>query len=90
VVLVDGALALYVERGGKTVLDFLASSDESGRGAAALSLAGTVRASGGKLRIEKIDGEFSVGTVLGDALVRAGFAPTPQGLRLRGGAGAAG
>jgi len=83
VVLVDGALGLYVERGGKTVLDFLAADDETGREAAAASLAGTVRASGGKLRVEKIDGEFSVGTVLGDALVRAGFAPTPQGLRLR-------
>jgi ATP-dependent Lhr-like helicase len=90
VVLVDGALALYVERGGKTLLDFLAADDETGREAAATSLAGTVRASGGKLRVEKIDGEFSVGTVLGDALVRAGFAPTPQGLRLRGAAGAAG
>ena len=83
VVLVDGALGLYVERGGKTLLDFLDADDESGREAAATSLAGTVRASGGKLRVEKIDGEFSVGTVLGDALVRAGFAPTPQGLRLR-------
>ncbi|MDP9028439.1 MAG: hypothetical protein M3N46_12985, partial [Actinomycetota bacterium] len=90
VVLVDGALALYVERGGKTLLDFLATDDESGREAAAGSLAGTVRASGGKLRVEKIDGEFSVGTMLGDALVRAGFAPTPQGLRLRGGVGTAG
>lgn len=90
VVLVDGALALYVERGGKTLLDFLPADDESGREAAASSLAGTVRASGGKLRVEKIDGEFSVGTVLGDALVRAGFAPTPQGLRLRGGPGQAG
>jgi ATP-dependent Lhr-like helicase len=84
VVLVDGALGLYVERGGKTVLDFLADDDEHGREAAAASLAGTVRASGGKLRVEKIDGEFSVGTALGDALVRAGFAATPQGLRLRG------
>ncbi|MEO7722088.1 MAG: ATP-dependent helicase [Pseudolysinimonas sp.] len=83
VVLVDGALALYVERGGKTLLDFLAADDDAGRDAAAASLAGTVRASGGKLRVEKIDGEFSVGTALGDALVRAGFAPTPQGLRLR-------
>jgi len=83
VVLVDGALGLFVERGGKTVLDFLADDDEAGREAAAASLAGTVRATGGKLRVEKIDGEFSVGTVLGDALVRAGFAPTPQGLRLR-------
>ncbi|HEU0207315.1 MAG TPA: ATP-dependent helicase [Pseudolysinimonas sp.] len=84
VVLVDGALGMYVERGGKTVIDFLAADDEAGRDAAAVSLAGTVRASHGKLRVEKIDGEFSVGTVLGDALVRAGFAPTPQGLRLRG------
>jgi ATP-dependent Lhr-like helicase len=83
VVLVDGALALYVERGGKTLLDFLAADDGAGRESAAASLAGTVRASGGKLRVEKIDGEFSVGTVLGEALVRAGFAPTPQGLRLR-------
>lgn len=90
VVLVDGALGLYVERGGKTLLDFLPADDESGREAAAVSLAGTIRASGGRLRVEKIDGEFSVGTVLGEALVRAGFAPTPQGLRLRGGAGAAG
>ena len=89
-VLVDGALALYVERGGKTLLDFLDADDESGREAAASSLAGTVRASGGKLRVEKIDGEFSVGTALGDALVRAGFAPTPQGLRLRSGAGQVG
>jgi ATP-dependent Lhr-like helicase len=83
VVLVDGALGWYVERGGTTLLDFLAADDEAGREAAAASLAGTVRASGGKLRVEKIDGEFSVGTPLGDALVRAGFAATPQGLRLR-------
>jgi ATP-dependent Lhr-like helicase len=79
-----------VERGGKTLLDFLATDDETGREAAAASLAGTVRASGGRLRVEKIDGAFSVGTALGDALVRAGFAPTPQGLRLRAGLGAAG
>jgi ATP-dependent Lhr-like helicase len=84
VVLVDGSLALYVERGGKTLLDFLDADDENGRVAAAVSLAGTVRASGGKLRVEKINGEFSVGTALGDALVSAGFVPTPQGLRLRG------
>lgn len=83
VVLVDGALGLYVERGGKTLLDFLPADDGSGRAAAAESLAGTVRASGGRLRVEKIDGGFSVGTALGDALVLAGFAPTPQGLRLR-------
>jgi ATP-dependent helicase Lhr and Lhr-like helicase len=82
VVLVDGALVLYLERGGKTVLTFAA--DPAVLSAAAVSLAKTVRSSHGRLRIERIDGEFSIGTPLGSALVEAGFAPTPQGLRLRG------
>ena len=82
--LVDGALGLYVERGGKTVLTFLDLDDEDVVAAAAESLASTVRASGGRLRVEKIDGVFAIGTRLGDALQASGFAPTPQGLRLRG------
>ncbi len=88
VVLVDGGLALYVERGGKTVLDLLPHDDAERTGlvraAAAASLATTVRATGGRMRVEKIDGAFAIGTPLGDALVAAGFAATPQGLRLRG------
>ena len=90
VVLVDGRLALYSERGGKTMLSFsgLAHDDpdraEALRDAAAASLAGTVRAAGGRLRIERIDGDFAVGTSVGIALQRAGFVATPQGLRLRG------
>jgi ATP-dependent Lhr-like helicase len=83
VVLVDGELGLYVEKGGKTVLSFLDPDAEAAIEAAAASLATTVRAAGGRLRVERIDGEFAVGTALGDALQRAGFAPTPQGLRLR-------
>lgn len=82
VVLVDGALEIYVERGGKTVLTFTA--DGQRLTAAAESLTATVRRAGGRLRVEKIDGEFSLGTPFGNALVAAGFAPTPQGLRLRG------
>jgi ATP-dependent Lhr-like helicase len=82
VVLVDGALEIYVERGGKTVLTF--TTDEQRLTAAAESLTATVRRAGGRLRVEKVDGEFSLGTPFGDALVAAGFAPTPQGLRLRG------
>ena len=82
VVLVDGILVLYVERGGKTVLTF--APDEAVLRAAAASLATTVRARLGKLRVERVDGEFSVGSPLGLLLVEAGFAPTPQGLRLRG------
>ncbi len=80
-VLVDGRLALYLERGGKTVLTF--GVDETVLAAAALSLAAAVRTGVGRLRIERIDGEFSVGTPLGSALVDAGFAATPQVLRLR-------
>jgi ATP-dependent Lhr-like helicase len=82
VVLVDGALGLFIERGGKTVLSFI---DEPAQlEAAAASLTSTIRAGGGRLRVEKIDGAFSIGTPLGDALTASGFAPTPQGLRLRG------
>ncbi|MBI5160126.1 MAG: ATP-dependent helicase [Micrococcales bacterium] len=90
VVLVDGRLALYSERGGKTLLSFPGLGHEDPDRAAALveaaagSLAGTIRATGGWMRVERIDGEFAVGTPLGEALARAGFAPTPQGLRLRG------
>jgi ATP-dependent Lhr-like helicase len=81
VVLVDGRLVAYIERGGKTVLTF--SEDEAVLGAAAGSLAATVRGGLGRLRIERVDGEFSIGTLFGTALTNAGFAPTPQGLRLR-------
>jgi ATP-dependent Lhr-like helicase len=82
VVLVDGMLTLYIERGGKTVLTF--TSDERMLAAAAASLASTVRTGLGKLRIERINGDFAIGTPFGNLLVDAGFAATPQGLRLRG------
>ena len=81
VVLVDGALALYIERGGKTVLTFGTSGEALE--AAAAELARVVRDNLGKLRVEKIDGEFSIGTPLGVALVASGFALHPDGLRLR-------
>ncbi|WP_349898800.1 Lhr family ATP-dependent helicase [Parafrigoribacterium soli] len=82
VVLVDGELTLYVERGGKTMLTF--GSDESALAAATASLASTIRRSGGRLKVEKADGVFVIGTPLGTALTAAGFSMTPQGLRLRG------
>jgi ATP-dependent Lhr-like helicase len=82
VVLVDGFLALYVERGGKTVLTF--TDDERMLAAAATSLASAVRTGLGRLRIERVNGEFSIGTPFGRLLADAGFAATPQGLRLRG------
>ena len=81
VVIVDGALALYVERGGKTMLTF--TEDDRALTAAAHSLASVIRRSGGRLRVERVNGDFVIGTRLGDALVDAGFSSTPQGLRLR-------
>ena len=82
VVLFDGELALYVERGGKTMLTF--AETERGMTAAAHSLAAAIRRSGGRLRVERVNGDFVIGTTLGEALVEAGFSVTPQGLRLRG------
>jgi ATP-dependent Lhr-like helicase len=81
VVLVDGDLGLYVERGGKTVLTFGLPPELLA--VAARSLATAVRRSGGRLRVERVDGDFVIGTALGEALTEAGFSATPQGLRLR-------
>ncbi|MEU8248532.1 DEAD/DEAH box helicase [Nonomuraea sp. NPDC048916] len=81
VVLVDGFLVLYVERGGKTLLSF--ADDERLRPAVdALALA--VRDGAlGKLTVERADGASIVGSPLAEALEEAGFHPTPRGLRLR-------
>jgi ATP-dependent Lhr-like helicase len=81
VAIVDGALALYVERGGKSVLTF--TGDPDVLRTATLELAAVVRGRIGRMRVERVDGEFAMGTALGGLLVEAGFAATPQGLRLR-------
>jgi ATP-dependent Lhr-like helicase len=82
VVLVEGRLVLYVERGGKTLLSFAANDAELAT--ASSSLAATV-VSGrvAKLTVEKVNGEYALGTDIGRALETAGFGATPQGLRLR-------
>jgi ATP-dependent Lhr-like helicase len=83
VVLVDGACALYVERGGRTLLSF--TDDAQVLQPAADALALTVRDGVlGKLAVERADGAPVVTTALGEALAAAGFRPTPRGLRLRG------
>ena len=82
VALVDGELALFVERGGKTVLTF--TDDPEALDAAAHALAGLVKHRRvDKLMIERVDGETIHGSPLAPVLVAAGFAPTPRGLRLR-------
>jgi ATP-dependent Lhr-like helicase len=83
VVLVDGECVLYVERGGKTLLSF--TEDPRRLGEAASALAVSVKAGAlGKLHVESADGNPIAGAPLGQALERAGFLPSPRGLRLRG------
>jgi ATP-dependent Lhr-like helicase len=82
VVLVDGELCLYVERGGKSLLSW--SEDPSVVQPAADALALAVREGMlGRLAVERADGSPVVGSPLADALESAGFRPTPRGLRLR-------
>ncbi|WP_242623427.1 ATP-dependent helicase [Pseudonocardia sediminis] len=82
VVLVEGAPALYVERGGKSLLSFTDDHDDLRAGADAL--AGAVHEGWlGSLAVERADGENSLGSDLADVLTEAGFRVTPKGLRLR-------
>lgn len=82
VVLVDGELALYLERGGKSALAFTA--DESVLTAAARDLAATSRARRlDTLTVEQVNGAFVYGTGVGRALREAGFVESPRGLTLR-------
>ena len=84
-VLVDGALALYVERGGRTLLSWTDDPERLAAGAAALAAA--VRDGAlGRLTVERADGERAGGdSPLTQALEAAGFRPTPRGLRIRAG-----
>jgi ATP-dependent Lhr-like helicase len=84
VVLVDGEIVLYVERGGRTLLTW--SDDEQVLESASSALAAAVRNGVlGRLTVQRADGESVLAprSPLGAALERAGFTATPQGLRLR-------
>ncbi len=86
VILVEGELILYVERGGRTLLTFSDDTDRIGRAADALALA--VRDGAlGRLAVERADGEEVYSSPLARALTAAGFRPTARGLRLAGGSG---
>ncbi|MFD4533367.1 ATP-dependent helicase [Kitasatospora sp. NPDC058492] len=82
VVLVDGELALYVERGGKSLLAW--PEDGAIRALAVGALAAAVREGAlGSVTVERANGEPALGSALGAALEEAGFHATPRGLRLR-------
>jgi ATP-dependent Lhr-like helicase len=82
VVMVDGRLIVYVERGGRTVLSFTEDAELLQPAVDALAL--SIRDGQlGKLSVETADGEQVRHTAFGDALAKAGFHATPRGLRLR-------
>ncbi|WP_300266659.1 ATP-dependent helicase [Microbacterium sp.] len=82
IVLVDGALVLYLERGGRTVLAF--DDDPELLRAAASDLVATSRARRlDTLTVEKINGEPIYRTPFAIALQEAGFVATPRGFALR-------
>ncbi len=80
--LVEGGLALYVERGGRTLLSF--TDDVDVLAAAGKALADAVHSGAlGPISVERADGESVGSSPLRDALTAAGFRTTPRGLRLR-------
>ena len=82
VVLVDGRLVLYVERGGRTLLSY--SDDERVVEPAAEALAAAAREGKlGRLEVQRADGEAVLDTPVARALAQAGFHPTPWGMRVR-------
>jgi ATP-dependent helicase Lhr and Lhr-like helicase len=87
VVLFDGDLVLYVERGGRSLLSFTDRPDVLSAAADALAL-GVRDGAVGRLTVERADGAELLGSdhPLVEALERAGFHATPRGLRLRPGA----
>lgn len=87
VVLVDGELAWFLERGGRSLLTF--TDDPAADHAAALALADLVSTRRvASILVERIDGVPALQPRAGgpgpvDALSDAGFARTPRGMRLR-------
>ncbi|MEU6644159.1 ATP-dependent helicase [Saccharomonospora sp. NPDC046836] len=81
-VFADGTPALYVERGGRSLLSF--TEDTAALRAAAQALSTAVREGWlGQLQVERADGEHALTSELADILREAGFRATPKGLRLR-------
>ncbi|MFI8353022.1 Lhr family ATP-dependent helicase [Streptomyces cyaneofuscatus] len=84
VVLVDGELTLYMERGGKSLLAWPTDPESPALLAAAEALAASARAGAlGTVTVERTNGASSLTSPLGRTLEAAGFLATPRGLRLR-------
>ncbi|MCX4670450.1 ATP-dependent helicase [Streptomyces sp. NBC_01381] len=90
VVLVDGELTLYMERGGKTLLAWPSAPDDTPPTEdprlrpAAEALAGAAKAGSlGTVTVERINGAAALTSPFAPLLEGAGFHATPRGLRLR-------
>ncbi|WP_405661922.1 ATP-dependent helicase [Streptomyces sp. RK9] len=90
VVLVDGELTLYMERGGKSLLawstapDGSAPSEDPRLAAAASSLASAAKTGAlGTVTVERINGSPALTSPLSPLLELSGFHATPRGLRIR-------
>lgn len=86
VVLVDGHLGWFLERGGRSLLTF--TEDPAAHGVAAAALADLVASRRvASILVERIDGTPALQpqgpSPVAEALADAGFARTPRGLRLR-------
>ncbi|OBH10566.1 ATP-dependent helicase, partial [Mycobacterium sp. E1747] len=86
VVLVDGHLGWFLERGGRSLLTF--TEDPAAHGTAAAALADLVASRRvASILVERIDGAPALQpqgpSPVAEALADAGFARTPRGLRLR-------
>jgi ATP-dependent Lhr-like helicase len=81
-VLVDGVPALYVERGGRSLLSFTEDADLLRPAATALARAVHDGWLGG-LAVQRADGAEALTSHLAEVLREAGFRATPKGLRLR-------
>ncbi|BAJ31127.1 MULTISPECIES: ATP-dependent helicase [Kitasatospora] len=82
VVLVDGGLVLYLERGGKSLLSWAADGPADDPADDPV-LAAALGALAGPLAIERINGLPALTSPLGPALEAAGLHPAPKGYRLR-------
>ncbi|QES47904.1 ATP-dependent helicase [Streptomyces venezuelae] len=83
VVLVDGELVLYLERGGKTLLAWPPAEDPRLEAATAALAAGSRAGTVPDLTVERINTAAALTSPLGKVLEAAGFHATPRGLRLR-------
>ncbi|MFD9863240.1 ATP-dependent helicase [Streptomyces alboflavus] len=90
VVLVDGELTLYMERGGKSLLAWSTAPDDSAPSedprlaAAASALASAAKAGAlGTVTVERVNGSPALTSPLSPLLELSGFHATPRGLRIR-------